>query len=259
VHRCKQTAALALQRLAAAAAASLVLCVVGVCCFFLAHPRRESRSSSSCCTLHPVALLRQFLPIRTTPSPSKQRSPSKQYQLKKALMCYFCHTLKNNPGAPPHRGEKCTDARNTHSKIAKQPHASTHPPLPPPANPSAGDSVLRKGEPGFDRLFGLKPSAPPASSSHLRHSPPPMRPNSPPPIPSLHSLLANLPPSSPISQYLQDRQQQPPLPAPKVSHKVPPPKPPRPLAAPVVAPSLPEPAAAVAHAECSICNDTQHR
>jgi hypothetical protein len=44
-------------------------------------------------------------------------------------MCYFCHTLGNNPGAPPHRGEKCRDPRNSHSKKAKPPQASGHPSL----------------------------------------------------------------------------------------------------------------------------------
>ncbi len=39
-------------------------------------------------------------------------------------MCYFCHTLGNNPGARPHKSENCRDARNSHSKKAYQPQAS---------------------------------------------------------------------------------------------------------------------------------------
>jgi len=35
---------------------------------------------------------------------------------KKRTMCYFCHTLDNNPGAPPHKSENCRDPRNSYSK-----------------------------------------------------------------------------------------------------------------------------------------------
>ena len=31
-------------------------------------------------------------------------------------MCYFCHTLFNNPGARRHKSENCHDTRNTFSK-----------------------------------------------------------------------------------------------------------------------------------------------
>lgn len=75
-------------------------------------------------------------------------------------MCYFCHTLGNNPDAPKHRGENCRDARNTHSKKVKQLHASAHPPVPPPVKPSGGDSVIRQGDPSFELLFGRRQSPP---------------------------------------------------------------------------------------------------
>jgi hypothetical protein len=43
----------------------------------------------------------------------------------RSSMCYFCHTLKNNPSAPQHKSINCIDKRNSHSqykdaKVSKQ-------------------------------------------------------------------------------------------------------------------------------------------
>ena len=75
-------------------------------------------------------------------------------------MCYFCHGLGNNPDAPPHRGENCRDARNTHSKKAKM-LSSAHPPVPPPENSSRG-GLFRK----------IQPAPPPPSHANPVWTPP---------------------------------------------------------------------------------------
>ena len=48
-------------------------------------------------------------------------------------MCYHCHTLGNNPAAPPHRGTGCRDPRNTYFKRRPASAAAQRPS--PPALP----------------------------------------------------------------------------------------------------------------------------
>ncbi len=50
-------------------------------------------------------------------------------------MCYFCHTLGNNPDAPPHRSPNCLSPNNTHSQKARPPQAAVLAPAPSALSP----------------------------------------------------------------------------------------------------------------------------
>lgn len=79
-----------------------------------------------------------------------------------ACMCYFCHTLGNNPAAPPHRGENCRDPRNSHSKKAKPLHSS---------HCSVASSAAHRA-PAALQSSASKPSLPPFSAAASSAAPP---------------------------------------------------------------------------------------
>jgi hypothetical protein len=56
-------------------------------------------------------------------------------------MCYHCHTLGNNPSAPPHRGINCRDPRNTHFK--RRPASARARPSPPALPPTCSHCGTR--------------------------------------------------------------------------------------------------------------------
>lgn len=81
-----------------------------------------------------------------------------------ACMCYFCHTLGNNPATPPHRGENCRDPRNSHSKKAKPLHSSW-------AHSSVASSAAHRAPAAF-QSSASNPSIPPVNAPANPGAPP---------------------------------------------------------------------------------------